>query len=137
MLPSPRSVWSYGHPLAGPRADGEAFAVASGRRPPVRSAALAPGAKRIGVGLSQPATAGTVASASSTTASNSEVHQPSATHVVEPTTPSAVSPFAAWNCLTAASVPGPQTAVRAHLVTGRVQLGLQQADAYVLVAPAI
>ncbi len=37
-------------------------------RPPVRSAALAPGAKRIGAGLSQPATAGTAASASSTAA---------------------------------------------------------------------
>ena len=31
---------------------------------------------------------------------------------------------------------GAKTAVRAHLVAGRVQLALQQADAYVLVAPA-
>ncbi len=38
-----------------------------------------------------------------------EVPQPSAVHVLGPTIPSAVSPFAAWNCLTAASVPGPKS----------------------------
>jgi len=97
----------HGHPLTGPCADREAVAVAAGETT---------GEIRRAGARSEVYWCGFVAARNGGYRGDREQHgrrdevpQPSAPQVAGPTIPSAVSPFAAWNCLTAAFVPGPKS----------------------------